>query len=147
MEFLFALIFILKITYIVLTARNKELILNLTVALSLSLPKIYMLFSLNRSSCPEVFCKKGVLKHFAKFTGKHMCQSLFFNKVAVLKKETLAQLFSCEFCKIFRNTFFYRTPLVAAFDLSHILWWLSLYYNFYFALFCSTMSGNDLIRK
>ena len=28
------------------------------------------------------------------------------------KKETLAQLFSCEFCEISRNTFFYRTPPV-----------------------------------
>ena len=36
----------------------------------------------NRSSRPEVFCKKGVLRNFAKFTGKHLCQSLFFNKVA-----------------------------------------------------------------
>ena len=35
-----------------------------------------------RSSRPEVFCKKGVLGNFAKFTGKHLCQSLFFNKVA-----------------------------------------------------------------
>ena len=26
-----------------------------------------------RSSRPEVVCKKGVLKNFAKFTGKHMC--------------------------------------------------------------------------
>ena len=25
----------------------------------------------------EVFCKKGVLRNFVKFTGKHMCQSLF----------------------------------------------------------------------
>ena len=25
--------------------------------------------------------KKGVLRNFAKFTGKHLCQSLFFNKV------------------------------------------------------------------
>ena len=25
--------------------------------------------------------KNGVLKNFAKFTGKHLCQSLFFNKV------------------------------------------------------------------
>ena len=25
--------------------------------------------------------KKGVLKNFAKLTGKHLCQSLFFNKV------------------------------------------------------------------
>ena len=28
---------------------------------------------------PEVFCKKGVLENFTKFTGKHLCQSLFFN--------------------------------------------------------------------
>ena len=31
---------------------------------------------------PEVFCKKDVLRNFVKFTGKHLCQSLFFNKVA-----------------------------------------------------------------
>ena len=45
-----------------------------------------------RSSRPEVFCKKGVLRNFAKFTGKHLRQSLFFNKVACnfIKKETLA---------------------------------------------------------
>ena len=35
-----------------------------------------------RSSSPEVFCKKGVLRNFGKFTGKYLCQSLFFNKVA-----------------------------------------------------------------
>ena len=72
-----------------------------------------------RSSRPEVFCKKGVLRNFTKFTGKHLCQRLFFNKVSgkgcnFIKKETLAQAFSCEFCEIFKNTFFYRTPLVAA---------------------------------
>ena len=37
-----------------------------------------------RSSHPGVFCKKGALKNFAKFTGKHLCQSLFLNKVADL---------------------------------------------------------------
>ena len=63
-----------------------------------------------RSSYPEVFCKKGVLENVAKFTGKHLCQILFFNKVA----ETLAQVFSCELCEIFKNTFFHRTPPVAA---------------------------------
>ena len=36
----------------------------------------------DRSSLLEVFCKKGVLRNFAKFTRKHLCQSLFFNKVA-----------------------------------------------------------------
>ena len=37
-----------------------------------------------RSSLPEVLCKKGALRNFAKFTGKHLCQSLFFNKVVSL---------------------------------------------------------------
>ena len=30
------------------------------------------------------------------------------------KKESLSQVFPCEFFKIFENTFFNRTPLVAA---------------------------------
>ena len=34
------------------------------------------------SSHPEVFCKKGILRNFAKFTEKCLCQSLNFNKVA-----------------------------------------------------------------
>ena len=33
--------------------------------------------------------RKGVLKNFAKFTGKHLCQSLFFNKVTGLRPATL----------------------------------------------------------
>ena len=60
-----------------------------------------------RSSRSEVFCKNCALKIFAKFTEKHLCQSLFFNKVAGL-------VFSCEYCKIFKNSFFYRPPPVAA---------------------------------
>ena len=31
-----------------------------------------------------------------------------------IKKEDLAQLFSCEFCETSKNTFTYRTPLVTA---------------------------------
>ena len=57
-------------------------------------------FFKNRSSRSEVFCKKGVLKNFAKFAGKHLRLSLFFNKetyfMYFVKKETLAQMFSCE---------------------------------------------------
>ena len=70
----------------------------------------------SHSSRPEVFCQKDVLRNFAKFTGKHLRKSLFFDKVAGfrLKKETLVQVLSCEFCEILKNTFFYRTPLVAA---------------------------------
>ena len=55
--------------------------------------------------------KKDVLRNFAKFTGKHLCRSLFFNKVAgqacnFIKKEALAQAFSCEFWETFKSTFF-----------------------------------------
>ena len=59
----------------------------------------------------------GVLENFAKFTGKHLCHSLLFNKVADLrpanlfKKETMAQvLFPVNFTK------FKTTPPVAAFE-------------------------------
>ena len=60
---------------------------------------------------PEVFYKKSVLRAFTKFTGKHLCQSLSFNKVAGLSsatflKKRLAQVFSCEFYEIFKNNFF-----------------------------------------
>ena len=51
-----------------------------------------------------------VLKKFAKFTGKHLRQSLFFNKVAggacnFIKKGILTRVFSCEFLEISKNTF------------------------------------------
>ena len=38
-----------------------------------------------RSSCPEVFYKKGVLKKLIKFTGKHLWHRLFSNKVVGLR--------------------------------------------------------------
>ena len=47
-----------------------------------------------------------------------MCQSVYFNKVA--GRESLAQVFSYEFWEISKNTFFYRTPLVAAFLLEYL---------------------------
>ena len=56
--------------------------------------------------------KKGVRRNFTKLTGKHLGQRPFFNKIAglrpatLLKKETLTQVFSCEFCEISKNTFY-----------------------------------------
>ena len=45
----------------------------------------------------DLFYKKGVLKNFAKFTEKHLCQGLFFNKVAsLLLKNTSGGCF-CQF--------------------------------------------------
>ena len=63
---------------------------------------------MNRSNRRKCSVKIGVLK---KFTGKHLCESLFFNKVAgqacnFIKREALAQVFCCEYCEISKNTFF-----------------------------------------
>ena len=68
-------------------------------------------WKINISSRPKVFCKKRVLRNFTKFTGKHPCQSLFFNSAAgfrpaTLFKKRLAQVLSCEFCEISKKTFF-----------------------------------------
>ena len=64
------------------------------------------------SSCsrPVVFYKKSILKNFQKFTRKHLCQSLFFNKVAdlrlvtLLKKRLWHRFFPVNFAKFLRNT-------------------------------------------
>ena len=56
----------------------------------------------------EVFYRKGVLKNFAKFTGKHLFRSLFFDKFAGLKP---TQVCSWEFGEIFKNIFFFTVHL------------------------------------
>ena len=49
-----------------------------------------------RSSHQSCSILNGVLRNFAKFTAKHLCQGLFFNVVAgqackfIIKKETVA---------------------------------------------------------
>ena len=55
-----------------------------------------------RNSHPKVFYKKGVLRNLA------ACN--------FIKKETLAQMFYCEFCELLRTPFF----------IEH-LWWLLLF--------------------
>ena len=61
---------------------------------------------LARSSRPDVFCKKGVLRNVAKCTGKHLCRSLFFNKVEGLRHLwrtplVVASAWQCLFCEAF----------------------------------------------
>ena len=64
--------------------------------------------------------KKGVLRNFVKFTGKHQCQGLFFNKVTGLQPATLLKMkfwhrrFPVNFAKFLRTPFFTE----------HLLWLL-----------------------
>ena len=75
---------------------------------------------LYRSSRPEVFFKKGVLRNFVKFIGKHLCERLFSNKAAGLKPATLLKkrlwhrCFYVNFATFLRTPFFYRTPVAAS---------------------------------
>ena len=62
--------------------------------------------------------------NLAKFTGKRLCQGLFFNKNAglrpatLLKKKLCHRCFFCEFCEVSKNTFSYRAPTLAASETS-----------------------------
>ena len=53
---------------------------------------------------PEVFYKKTVLENLPKFTGKHLRQSPYL--INFITKESLAEMFSCESCEIFKNILF-----------------------------------------
>ena len=57
-----------------------------------------------RSSHQRCSMKKGILRNSTKFTGKHLVSCL--KACNFIKKETLAEVFSCEFCEISKNTFF-----------------------------------------
>ena len=55
--------------------------------------------------------EKGVVRKFAKLTGRTCAKVSSFNKVTDLilqfyLKKTPAQVFSCDFCKMFKKTYF-----------------------------------------
>ena len=57
--------------------------------------------------------QKCLLKNYIKFTRKHLCRSLFLNKVADVRTATLLKKFYfCEFCKIFKNIFLYSFEIM-----------------------------------
>ena len=61
---------------------------------------------------PEVFRKKSVLSNSAKFTEKHLCQSLFLNKVAgfnLWKERLCHRYFNVNFVKFLRTPFLQNT--------------------------------------
>ena len=62
------------------------------------------------------YVKKGVLKHFAKFTGKKKCYSLYFVKVARLRLATLSKkrlwhrCFPVNYVKCLKTHFYRKLP-------------------------------------
>ena len=70
-----------------------------------------LILAKGRSSQRRSSIRKGVLRNFAKFTRKPLCQSLFLNKVAALRPETLLKkrlwhmCFPVNFAKFLRAPF------------------------------------------
>ena len=61
----------------------------------------------DRSSRPEVFCKKNVLRNLTKFTRKHLCQSFSFQRIkpaTLFKKRLWHRCFPVNFAKLPQNT-------------------------------------------
>ena len=73
------------------------------------------------SSRPEVFCKNVFLEILQNSKENTCARVSFLIKLQAWDlqlywKRELAQMFSCEFCGISKNTFFQRTPPVVASD-------------------------------
>ena len=85
-----------------------------------------------RSSHHRYSVKKGVLRNFAKFTGKHLCQRVFFNKVAglrpstLLKKKSVAQVFPIK--HHFKTEKVMQTACLIIFNRN--IWLRNTYHNF-----------------
>ena len=82
-----------------------------------------------RSSRAYVFYERGVLQNVAKFTEKHVCQSLFLIKLSLhlYLKRNLAHVFSCEFFEIIKDNFFkkhLRSTASECWRLEKSLWFL-----------------------
>ena len=68
---------------------------------------IYYVEFLVPETVAQMFCKKGVLRNFAEFTGKHLCQSLFFN--SFFKKRLWHRCFTVSYANFLRVPFLQNT--------------------------------------
>ena len=81
-----------------------------------------------KSSCLQMSYKIKVHKNFAKFTWKHY-------RPVTIKKVTLVQLFSCEFCKNLKNSFFTEHPRTTASGFFRLFYWF----------FCDSNMTNTIV--
>ena len=92
---------------------------------------------------------------FLKINRKTPVSEIFlFNIVAGLwpanfiKKEALVQVFSYEFCKISKNIFLQRTPLMAASELNNQLqWFVECSWRFAFVLLTSLLQEKEILEE
>ena len=89
------------------------------------------------SSRSQMFFKGGILKSYAIFTGKHLRRSHFFIKSQSVRPATLKvtpmKVFYCDYCKIFKNSFFHRTlPLVDSITCERRSYYFKIWHNYFY---------------
>ena len=103
------------IPIVTMTTSSNQLLPAKRVLTCEEILKNLILYTILQHNCPEVFCKKDVFRNFAK---RHLCQSLFFNKVAGLKPATLLKKRLWHRCFPVNFAKFLRTPLLT----EHLRW-------------------------
>ena len=78
----------------------------------LNSPLIHLWKVITQKQPPDVFCKNGILRNFAKWTGKRLCQRLFFNKIAGARSATLLKKSLWQRCCPVNFAKFLRTPFL-----------------------------------
>ena len=103
-----------------------------------------------RSSHRRCSVRKSVLKNFSKFTGKQLCQSLFLIKLQAcnfIKKETLARLFSREFCEISKNAFFTEHLWATASDIGFLSKTFQMKQSFGASFYDINVAGSNCVSS
>ena len=114
---------------------RKSLRLNVSTTGDLVL---YLRLFFSRSIRPDLFCKGCVQKVSQNSQEKTCARVSFLIKLQAstcnfIKKETLVQVFSCGFCEIFKNIFFYRT----------LRWLLLLFFKIYRNLYIKAQQNRS----
>ena len=122
---------------------------------------LFLLWNASEAVVQRCSVKKGVPRNFEKFTGKHLCQSLFFNKfpglffnkvevirsATLLKKRLWHRCFPGNFLKFLRTPFF-----------TEHIWWMFLTLAVCWELpvsnivmklnaVCNEIEPNDIVEK
>ena len=106
------------ISAIIVQCQYQSLMIKLSYVILIRLNSFYFwLHTLHsfQKPPPEVLYKKGVLSNFAKFTGKHLCQGLFFNENAVWSKLTSSVIIANHFHLQLRCLWY--SPILAQYPL------------------------------
>ena len=100
---------------------NKSYLSSLRNLSETSSLKLKLMLWYAKKQQTEVLYKKGVIKIFAIFTGKHLCWSLFLLKCNFIKKRLEHRCFPVNITKFLRTHTYFEENLRTAIPFLHLL--------------------------